>query len=60
MSRWMKFLEWMYSILCNYPLALSATIWSASISTVFRLNFRFRWENKSSKLDPNKSITITV
>ena len=32
MSRWRKFLEWKYSTL--------EIIWSANISTVFRLNLR--------------------
>ena len=32
-------------------------IWSASISVVFRLNFRLQKLNKSSKDGPNRSIT---
>ena len=40
--------------------SLALTIWSASSRTVFRLNFREQKLNRSSRLGPNNSITITL
>ena len=52
MSLWMKFLLWIYSMrLIN---------WSASNKTVFKLNLREQKLNKSSRLGPSSSITITL
>lgn len=51
MSRWIKHL------LCTS--SIRASIWSASISTVFSVNRRQQNVNKSSKLGPSKSITRT-
>ena len=39
---------------------LALTIWSASSRTVLRLNFREQKLNRSSRLGPNNSITITL
>lgn len=36
------------------------TNWSASISTVLRLNFLLQKLNRSSKLGPSRSMTITL
>jgi hypothetical protein len=52
MSLWMKLLLCMYSIL--------EMSWSASRSTVFRLNLREQKLKRSSKLGPNSSMTITL
>ena len=38
----------------------ASTIWSASRRTVLRLSLRFENEKRSSRLGPNKSITITL
>ena len=52
MSLWMKFLLWMYSIL--------DMSWSANNNTVLRLNLREQKLNRSSRLGPSSSITITL
>lgn len=43
---------WTNSILCN--------IWIAIIKTVFKVNFRLQYSNKSSRLGPKRSITRTL
>jgi hypothetical protein len=42
----------------DVPAAL--TNWSASMSTVFRLNFRLQKLKRSSKLGPSRSMTMTL
>lgn len=40
--------------------AQSLTIWSASMSTLFTVSFLLQKLNRSSKLGPSRSITMTL
>ena len=51
-SRWRNPHWCIYSILCISYIAI--------IRTVFRLNLRLQYSNRSSRLGPSKSITITL
>jgi hypothetical protein len=48
------------SVLMPCPANSKLTSWSASIKTVLRLNFRLQKLNRSSRLGPSRSSTITL